>query len=274
MAVTSAMSSSDPKTIGKESFESTRRRIISLLVRAIQDDALVSLEGSRLELEFVATLLRSLFVWSSGESCVPHNNPVQVLTRQDRAATQQPVSDTEFGIQSPEKFIAILEKASTSEEKHAESVTLQMFPVLLMLGHHDLRLWDSIQTNSTFRQICSTLILRDSRPALRIRVTKFVQNFSETGSLVGHAPSLEARRRNSDAQIAISQWFWELCVHLLPEAMSFRSQCSELMNLLLFLTNSLASVKRDALDLHAVAKTASGLLLSHETTEVSARPGW
>lgn len=272
MAVASAMSSSDPKTVGKDSFESTRRRIISLLVRAIQDDALVPLEGSQLELEFVATLLRSLFVWSSGESCVPHDNPVRALTCQDRAATQQPVSDIEFGIQSPDKFIAILEKASASKEKHAESVTLQVFPVLLMLGHHDLRLWDSIRTNSTFCQVCGTLILRDCRPALRIRITKFIQSFSETGTLVGQTPSLEARRRDSEAQVTISQWFWELCVHLLPEAMSFRSQCSELMNLLLFLTNGLVSVRRDALDLHAVARTASGLLLNHETTEVSARP--
>lgn len=66
MVVDSVMSSSDPKGFGRESFESIRRRIVSLLVKAIQDVELVPLNGTQLELELITALLRNLFAWSTG----------------------------------------------------------------------------------------------------------------------------------------------------------------------------------------------------------------
>lgn len=271
MVVDSVISSSDPEVLGKESYEAVRRRVISLLIQAIQDARLVPLKGTQLELELLTALLRNLVLWSTGRLHDARFRPTRQLMFTDRNVTQQAVKGIEFGLQSPEKFISILSMALSSTEKQAEGLTMQAFPALLMLGHHDSKVWESLASSASFKQTFSQLILYDARQSLRMRTLKFIQSFNETESQSCRTLALEQLGRGPEAQHRISRWFWDCGVELLDDARGMPDQCSELMSLVLTLTNNLILVRRDLVDLHALAELASRLLLGHQTTEVSSR---
>lgn len=159
--------------------------------------------------------------------------------------------------------------ALNSAEKQAEGLTTQAFRVLLMLGHHDRKLWESIESSQSFGPLVSRLILYDARPSLRVRTYKFIHTFNETEMQGARSHTSEDSGRDFEAQYRISRWFWKHAVQLLQDSSTLPSQCTELMSLILTLTDNLLLVRRDIVDLRALAELAIDLLLKHETTEVS-----
>lgn len=194
-----------------------------------------------------------------------------MLTVPDSDGVHTRLDVDDLGIDSAERFVALLTKAAMSDEEFSLSLIFHTFNAVLRLGLLDTKFWESVVHNSAFRNLAIDLILFDSREQVREQVVTSILDFAVKEESLLYATSGE-NDGHDEALHPISRYFWDVGLGVICEAAQMPDQCAECFSLLHGLMRGVFARRRHLVDFHDLAVRTSELLLSHESTEASTRP--
>ena len=253
------------------SYIEARQRAVAFIVQAILDPKVTSHATAGLELQITSSLMQTLVQWLQGKRRSPLPAPARrLLTMADSDLAQTGLDAAEFGIKSPERFIAILSNAARSQEESALPLIIHTLAGILRLGLLDSKFWEGATASPVFNRIARGLVLFDRRKQVRSLVIKMIQEFADSEGELLDASSDQADLRG-EAQHRIARYFWALGLEIMPEAVTVPNQCYEIFSLLHSLMRKVFTKHRHLVDLHALAVQTSELLTRHESTEASTK---
>ncbi|KAI0179993.1 hypothetical protein GGR52DRAFT_568756 [Hypoxylon sp. FL1284] len=155
------------------------------------------------------------------------------------------------------RLLAILMSATVSQTNHlGVEATTRCFESLLGCCAKSPNFWDGFRQQNGVQQVLQRLLLDDTRPVVRMNITKMIITRTLHDNGVPDLPAVE-----------VAEFFWPIIVQLVPQAVAEPSKCTQIFLLACQLLRKLIEVGSLVLDLRGCLELCGQLLLSHTTTE-------